>query len=87
MKLVFITIWWVTVWKLHFYILPQSSGDFDPEGDTVLKNSPDSSEISIRKLHISIQTKIISKSYIKKFLEMIPMIPLLIQDDIFIDPR
>ena len=43
-------------------ILPQSSGDFDPEADPELKKPPDSSEFLIRrnfrKLCILIRTKI-----------------------------
>ena len=52
-------------------ILPQSSGDFDLEVDPELKKPPDPSEISIwrnfGKLCISIRTKIMLISYIKKW--------------------
>ena len=53
-------------------ILPQSSGYFDPEAHP---EPPDRSEILIRrnfrKHRLLIRTKIISRTYIMKFLEMI----------------
>ena len=53
------------------HILPQSSREFDPEAHPELKKPPDPSEISIRrnfrKLRISIRTKIMLRSYIKKW--------------------
>ena len=51
-------------------ILPQSSGEFDLEGDPEFKKSLDPSETSIRrnfmKLCISIRTKIMIRNHIKK---------------------
>ena len=51
-------------------ILPQSSGDLDPEAHPELKKPVKSSEISIwrsfRKPHILIRTKTISRNYTKK---------------------
>ena len=53
-----------------YYILPQSSGEFDPDGDAELKKPPDPSENSIRrnfrKLCLWIRTKIMVRKHIKK---------------------
>ena len=54
-----------------------------------LKNPPDPSKIliqrNLRKPHILIWTKIISRNYIQKFLEY-PEFPTLDQEQYFIDP-
>ena len=67
------------------HIIPQLSGDFDSEAHPELKTPPDPSKISIgrnfSKPCISIWTKIISRSYISKFLEMIRP-QLLVRNDI-----
>ena len=60
------------VFRIHAWIpdhiLSQSSGNFDPEALPELKKPPDQSKISIqRKLCISIRTKMMLKSYIKKW--------------------
>ena len=58
-----------------FSILFQSSGDYDLEVHSELKNLPDPSEISIRrdfrKPRISIRTKIVSRYFIKEFIGII----------------
>ena len=84
----FSVIQWILLNFLNFYslavcyILSQSSGDFDPEAYPELEKPPDQSETSFRrnyrKTSISIQTKIILKSYIMEFLEMIQRLQLLI---------
>ena len=57
--------------SILFYILSQSSGDFDPEAHPELKKPPDQSEIWIRRnlrnICISIRTKTMLRSYIKKW--------------------
>ena len=64
------------------------SRDFDPEAYLELEISPDRSKISIRRNfrehRILIRTKIISRTYIMKFLEMIRSLQLLIQKDTFL---
>ena len=61
------------------HILPQSSGDFDPDAYLELKKPPDPSEILIRRNHFSIR-----KNYIKNLLEMIRSPPLLIRNDVLL---
>ena len=72
-------------WIKH-NILPQSSEDFDPEANPELKIHPDRYEITIRrnfrKHRLLIRTKIISRTYITKFLEMARSLQLLIRNEI-----
>ena len=60
----------ISMQRVLEYILPQSSGNFDPEADPELKKPPDPSEISIwrnfRKLSISIRTRIRIRNNITK---------------------
>ena len=64
-------------------ILPQSSGDYDPEVHLELKKPPSPSEISIRRnFCISIRTKTILRNYIKMFLETIRRLQFLFRNDI-----
>ena len=69
----------------------QSSGSFDMEAHLELKTPPDPSEISIRRIfrkhRISIRTKLILRSFIKKFLEMVRTLQLFIRNDILLTRR
>ena len=60
---------------LLFYILPQSSGDFDPEAHAELKKPPNRSEIStrrnFRKLCISMRTKVMVRNHIRSLQRVI----------------
>ena len=67
---------------IQFYILTQSSGDFDPEGDPGLKKPPDPSETSIRRNKETLFFDS-DKNYGKKsYHEMIRSFQLLIRNEI-----
>ena len=67
-------------------VLPQSSGNFGPEAHPELKESPELSEISIRrnfrKPHVLIRKKVISRD----FMNNDPKFPTLDPERHFIEP-